>query len=88
MPPFYGWSSTGSRPEPFWGGSLLFTTKFLVLILSTSEKWKAKSTLETPSGFEHEALGLGILPFNHYAIAVHILSNISRTEDNQIMKFG
>ena len=27
--------------------------KFLVLILSTSEEWKADSTLELPSGFEH-----------------------------------
>ena len=26
--PFYGWGSTASRLEPFWGGSLLFTTKF------------------------------------------------------------
>ena len=28
MVPFYGWSSTASRLEPLWGGSLLFTTKF------------------------------------------------------------
>ena len=28
MVPFYGWGSTGSRLEPLWGGSLLFTTKF------------------------------------------------------------
>ena len=27
--------------------------EFLVLILSTSEGWKAESTLEPPSGFEH-----------------------------------
>ena len=27
MLPFYGWSSTASRLEPFQGGSLLFTTK-------------------------------------------------------------
>ena len=27
--------------------------KYLLLILSTSEGWKAKSTLELPSGFEH-----------------------------------
>ena len=26
--PFYGWGSTASRPQPLWGGSLLFTTKF------------------------------------------------------------
>ena len=27
--------------------------EFLVLILSTSEGWKAESALEPPSGFEH-----------------------------------
>ena len=32
--------------------------KFLVLILSTSEWWKAESTFETPSGFEHGTPGL------------------------------
>ena len=39
--------------------------KFLVLILSTSERWKAELTLEPPSGFEHEAPGLGIQHLNH-----------------------
>ena len=34
--------------------------KFLVLILSTLEGWKAESTLEPPSGFEHGTPGLGI----------------------------
>ena len=28
MAPFYGWGSTASGLEPFWGGSLLFITKF------------------------------------------------------------
>ena len=60
---FYGWGSTASRLEPLQGGSLLFTTKFpeiLVLILSTSEGWKAELTLEPPTGFEHGSPGLGI----------------------------
>ena len=26
--PFYGWGSTASSLEPFWGGGLLFNTKF------------------------------------------------------------
>ena len=43
--------------------------KFLVLILSTSEGWKAESTLEPPSGFEHGTPGLGIQCLNHLAIA-------------------
>ena len=39
--------------------------KFLVLILPTSEGWKAESTLEPPSGFEHGTPGLGIQRLNH-----------------------
>ena len=27
MPPFYGWGSTASRPQPLRGGSLLFTSR-------------------------------------------------------------
>ena len=38
---------------------------FLVLILSTSEGWKAESTLEAPSGLEHGTPGLGIQRLNH-----------------------
>ena len=37
----------------------------LVLILLTSEGWKAESTLEPPSGFEHETPGLVIQRVNH-----------------------
>ena len=37
-----------------------FPQKFLVLILSTSEGWKAESILEPPSGFELGIPGLGI----------------------------
>ena len=39
---------------PLWGGSLLYKLslqKFLALILSTMEGWKAESTLEPPNGF-------------------------------------
>ena len=43
--------------------------KFLVLILSTLEGWKAELTLEPPSGFEHGTPGLGIQHLNHLAIA-------------------
>ena len=38
----------------------LSSQKFLVVILSTLEGWKAESTLEPPAGFEHGAPGLGI----------------------------
>ena len=43
--------------------------KFLVLILSTSEVWKAGSTLKPPSGFEHGTPGFGIQCLNNLAIA-------------------
>ena len=56
------------RLQPLRGGSLLFTTKF-VLILSTSEGWKAGSILEPPNAFEHGNPGLGIQRLNHQAIA-------------------
>ena len=36
----------------------LSSQEFLVLILSTSEGWKAELALESPSGFEHRTLGL------------------------------
>ena len=39
--------------------------KFLVLILPTSEGWKAESILESPSGFEQGTPGLGIQRLNH-----------------------
>ena len=39
--------------------------KFLVLILSTLEGWKADSTLEPSSGFDHGNPGLGIQRLNH-----------------------
>ena len=44
---------------------LLSSQKLPVFILSTSEGWKAESTLEPPSGFEHETLGLRIQRLNH-----------------------
>ena len=74
--PFNGWGSTASRLEPLRGGSLPFTTKsqkFLVLTLSISEGWKAESTLEPPSGFEHGTSGLGIQHLYLYAIAPYAL---------------
>ena len=43
----------------------LSSQKFLVLISSTSEGWKAELTLETPSGLEHGTPWLGIQRLNH-----------------------
>ena len=38
----------------------LSSQKFLALILSTSEEWKAEFTLKPPNGFEHVTPGLEI----------------------------
>ena len=68
MAPFYGCGSNASKLESLRGGSLLFTSKFPEIpgtLLSTSKWWKAESTLEPPSGFEHGTPGLGIQYFNH-----------------------
>ena len=43
----------------------LSSQKFLVLILSTSEEWKVKLTLDPSSGFEHGTPGLGIQHLDH-----------------------
>ena len=43
----------------------LSSQKFLVLILLTSEEWKAESTLDPSNGFEHGAPGLGVQHPNH-----------------------
>ena len=56
---FYGWGSTALRLDP------RSSQKFLVLILSTSEGWKAELTLESTNGFEHGTLGLGIQHLSH-----------------------
>ena len=70
MVPAHGWSSTDSRLQSHYEErvhSLLQSPqKFLVLIWSTSERWKAESTLESPSSFELKAPGLGIQHLNHY----------------------
>ena len=68
MAHFYGWGSTASRLLPLWGGSLLFTTKFPDIPgthFIDLEGWKAESTLEPPSAFEHGTPGLEIQHLNH-----------------------
>ena len=60
----------------------LFTTKFLVLILSTSEGWMTESTLEPPSGFKHGVHGLGIQHLNSFMTeAVIIYSLLCKSMD-------
>ena len=53
---FHGWASTASRLQNHYEETVYFLPlspqKFLVLVWSTSEEWKAKSTLEPPSDFE------------------------------------
>ena len=48
--------------------------KFLLLIWSTSEWWKAESTLKPTSGFEHETLGLGIQRIDHSLSSLYAFS--------------
>ena len=43
----------------------LSSWKFLVLLLSTSEGWKAESTFEPPTGFEQGTPELGMQRLNH-----------------------
>ena len=43
----------------------------MLLILSTSEGWKAESTLEPHSGFERGTPGSGIQHLNHQACSPH-----------------
>ena len=56
MDRFYGWGSTASRLQSYFEEAVYFlplsSQKFVVLILSISEGWKAESTLEPPSGLE------------------------------------
>ena len=68
MAAFYEWGSTASKLEPLRGSSYflpLSSQKSLLLILSTSERWKAESPLELSSGFEHGSSGLGTNRLNH-----------------------
>ena len=61
MAPFYGRGSTASRVQSHYKETVYFlplsSQKLLVLILSSSEGWKAESTLELPSGFKHRTPG-------------------------------
>ena len=69
MVPFYGLGSTASRLEPLRGGSLLFTTKFPKIpgthFIDLRRMKGCETTLEPPSGFEHEPSKLRIQRLNH-----------------------
>ena len=65
-----GYRATSRRKFTFY---LLSSQKFLALILPTLEGWKAESTLELASGFEHGTPGLGIQHLNHYATESYVL---------------
>ena len=62
MAPFYGRVSTASMLQSNFGEAVYFlplsSQKFLVLILLTSEGWKAESTLEPRIGLELGTPGL------------------------------
>ena len=67
MVPLYGWGSTAPRLD--YEEAVYFlplsSQKLLILILSNSEGWKAKSALKPPSAFEHGTPGLEIQCLNH-----------------------
>ena len=69
MPHFCVWGSTVSRLQSHYEETIYFLPlsfqKFLVLIWSTSEGWKAKSALEPPSGSELGIPGFGIQHFKY-----------------------
>ena len=68
MVPFDGWGSIDSGLEPLKEEVYflpLSSQKFLVLILSTLERWKAKSSLELLSSFEQGNPGLRIQRLKH-----------------------
>ena len=60
MAPFDGWGSTASKIDSHDEEAVYFlplsSQKSLMLLWSISEGWKAESTLEPPSGFQHSTL--------------------------------
>ena len=66
---FYGWGSTASRVQNHYEEAVYFlplsSKKFVVLIWSNLEGWKAEVTLKPLSGFEHETPGFGIQCLNY-----------------------
>ena len=62
MAPFCGWGSIASRLQTHLEEAVYFlppiSQKFLVLIWSTTEDWKADSTLEPSYGFKQETPNL------------------------------
>ena len=89
MDPFYGWGSTASKLHGLYEEVVYFlplsSQKFLVLIWSTLEGWKAESNLEPPSGSEHGTPGLWIKRLKHKLksskISKNLLPHIPRTSD-------
>ena len=69
MVTFNGWSSTVTRLQSRYEETVYFLPpspqEFLVLILSTSKRWKAEMTLEPPSGFQPGTPGSGIQHLYH-----------------------
>ena len=64
MAPFYGRGSTLPRLQSQYKERVYFvplgSQEYLVLIWSTSDRWKADSNFEPPSEFECETSGLKI----------------------------
>ena len=88
MAPFYGCGSAASKLEPLRGGSLLFTTKFPEISgihFIDMEGWKADSSLEPSSGFEHgnhleEAVYFLPLSYQKFQVLILSTSEVWKTE--------
>ena len=88
MAPFYGCGSAASELELLRRGSLLFTTKFPEISgihFIDMEGWKADSSLEPPSGFEHgnhleEAVYFLPLSYQKFQILILSTSEVWKTE--------
>ena len=80
----FGWGSTASRLQSHYEETVCFlpvsSQEFLVLISSTSEGWKAESTLEPPSGLNDNLVFLTFL--NLFSqLANKLVTGFTRSED-------
>ena len=96
MVTFYGRGSTAERLQSHYEDAVYFlplsSEKFLVPIWSTSEGWKAESTLEPPGGFEHRTIGLWIQRLKQktsfvFSLLIFNESEICHNRNNNIANY-
>ena len=90
---FYGWGSIASRLQSHDEAPIHFlplsSSKFLVIIWSILEGWKAETILEPPSGSEHEASGLRIQCLTNRSLirfyTIYLISLRLRSNKNSLI---